>query len=115
MPRYFKNQIAVDLLYNACTFNLDEDKADDYVEDYERFLNNVNSITNVRVKLAYVVNVLKDYTLANKLKEKAFREIEKCKIKGLALYEEKLVKALTDNLPENSLEEKALEEVGENN
>ena len=115
MPRYFKNQIAVDLLYNACTFNLDEDKADDYVEDYERFLNNVNSITNVRVKLAYVTNVLKDYILANKLKEKAFREIAKCKIKGLALYEEKLVKALTDNLPENSLEDDRVEEVDENN
>ncbi|MBR1984056.1 MAG: hypothetical protein IKA12_05170 [Clostridia bacterium] len=94
MPKYYKNAVSADLLYNACTFDYDEDTADNLVEDLDKYLNNVNTLTNLRIKLAYAVKILKDDALIERLKEKLDREIEYCAIKGITAYEQKLVNRL---------------------
>jgi hypothetical protein len=94
MPKYYKNVVIADLLYNACTFDFDEDTADNLVEDLDKYLNNVNTLTNLRIKLAYAVKILKDDALIERLKEKIDSEIEYCAIKGITAYEQKLVNRL---------------------
>ena len=94
MPKYYKNAITADLLYNACTFDFDEEKADNYVEDLDKYLNNINTLTNLRIKLAYAKKIVQDDELAQRLKEKFERETEYSTIKGITLYEQKLVNKL---------------------
>lgn len=101
MPKAYAGAVMADLLYNACTFDFDEEKADNLVEDNERYLNGVNNFTNLRIKSAYLTYVVKDYALANEFISKAEREVDKCRVEGLKKYEQKLISKIKRDLPKN--------------
>ena len=63
----------------------------------EKYLNNVNTATNVRAKLAYILNVQGEKELVDMFYDKGVREANKCQIKGLGLYEKKLLDNLINN------------------
>ncbi len=90
LPKYFVAPIMVDALYNACTFDYDDKKADEITEDYEKYLNNVNTATNVRAKLAYLLYVKGEKDAFDIFYKKGVKEADKCQIKGLGLFERKL-------------------------
>ncbi len=98
MPKMYSGAVMADLLYNACTFDFNEEKADDLVEDNERYLNRVNNLTNLRIKAAYLTYVVKDYAAAKEFLDKAEREVEKCRISGIKKYEGKLVSKIKNDL-----------------
>ena len=90
VPNAYKMAIKVDALYNACTFDYNEDTADDLAYELEKFLNNVNTATNVRAKLAYLLYVRKETEYAEVFYKKGIRESKKYFIKGLGEFERKL-------------------------
>ncbi len=97
MPKAYTFVVKTDMLYNACTFDYDEEVADDLVYELEKYLNNVNTATNVRAKLAYILNVQGEKELVDMFYNKGVREANKCQIKGLGLYEKKLLDNLINN------------------
>ncbi len=100
-PKYYKNIIKVDALYNACTFDYNEELADDLVYELEKYLNNVNTVTNVRAKLAYILYVSKETSNVDMFYEKAIKEARRCKIKGLGEFEIKLLENMKKDFPVN--------------
>ena len=94
LPKEYMNIVKTDALYNACTFDFNEDKADDLMYELEKYLNNVNTVTNVRVKLAYLLNVKQEKEGLDMFFTKGYKEADRCQIKGLGLYERKLFDAL---------------------
>lgn len=98
MPRIYQGVVMADLLYNACAINLDEEKADNLVEDNEKYLNKVNNFTNLRIKAAYLLYVVKETAQAKEFIEKAERELLKCKIPGIIKFETKLINKIKADL-----------------
>lgn len=94
MPKAYINVIKTDALYNSCTFDYDEDRADDLMYELEKYLNNVNSATNVRVKLAYLLYVKREKGAVDMFFKKASKEANKSQIKGYGAFEMKLLEKL---------------------
>ena len=94
MPKEWQNVIKADALYNACTFDYNEDLADDLTYEIEKYLNSNNTITNVRIKLAYLLYVRKEFESLEIFIKKAEREIKRCQLKGVAKFEEKLIEKI---------------------
>ncbi|MBR2498184.1 MAG: hypothetical protein IKB67_00490 [Clostridia bacterium] len=90
VPKAYRFAIQTDALYNACTFDYNENTADDLAYELEKFLNNVNTATNVRAKLAYLLYVRKEKESAEAFYKKGIRESKKYFIKGLGEFERKL-------------------------
>ena len=84
----------VDALYSACTFNYNEEVADDLTYELEKFINNVNTPANLRAKLAYIQNVRKETEALEYFYKKAIKEAKKCPISGLSKFEQKLINEL---------------------
>ena len=100
-PKGYECAIKTDLLYNACTFDYDEDKADDLVYELEKYLNNVNTVQTVRAKLAYLIRVKRETENTDVFFKKGYKEADRCQIKGLGKYERKLYDGLKASLKEN--------------
>ena len=94
LPKNFVMIAKTDALYNACTFDYNEEVADDLLYEVEDYINNVNSATNLRVKIAYLVNVNKEMENLDMFFKKAYKEASKEQLKGLTLYETKLLDKL---------------------
>ncbi len=94
IPKSMQPIFKADLLYNACTTNYNENLADELMYECEKYLNGVNTATSVRIKLAYKLNVLKDYDNVNEFYEKGIREVKRSAVKGYAAFEEKLLDSL---------------------
>ena len=94
LPKSFYAIFMVDALYNACTFDFDEDRADDIMYEVDKYINSINNATNVRTKLAYLLNVRQETEGADIFFTKAYKEANKCQIKGLGLMEIKLLDEL---------------------
>lgn len=94
MPKNYKIQAKLNCLYNACTFDYNEDVADDIMYDIERFLNNVNTASTVRVKLAYLINIKGEIDSFDIFYKKGLKEADRCQIKGLGRFERKLFERL---------------------
>ena len=90
MPKAYRVVVKTDALYNACTFDYDEDAADDLTYELEKYLNNVNTATNVRAKLAYLLYVRKEKEVVEVFYKKGMKETKKYLIKGLGEFERKL-------------------------
>lgn len=90
LPKSYNLIIKTNALYNACTFDFDEQKADDLTYELEKYLNNVNTAVNVRTKLAYLINVRQETQSAEVFFKKGYKEADRCQIKGLGEYERKL-------------------------
>ena len=97
MPKEYAYSVKVDALYNACTFDFDEQIADDLVYELEKYLNNVNNSTNVRAKLAYLLYVKREKENADIFYKKGVKEANKGQIKGLALFERKLLDKMKED------------------
>ena len=99
MPPSVKNTVKVDLLYSYCTFNYNEDKADELMYELEKYLSNRNETVEVRTKLAYLLKVVKEVEDAQIFVKKLRREINRHQISGLAKMEEKLLTELIKDHP----------------
>ena len=91
MPKEFIPAVKTDMLYALCTYDFNEDRADDVMYEIERYLNKNNSVTNVRVKLAYILRVRKEKELFEQFYNKAIKEANRCQIKGFGKFENKLL------------------------
>ncbi len=91
LPKEYVYQIKTDALYNACTFDYNEELADDLVYELEKYLNNINTATNVRVKLAYLLYVKREKENLDIFYKKGIKEADRGQIKGLTLFERKLL------------------------
>ncbi len=94
LPKSYYTVFMVDALYNACTFDFNEERADDIMYDIDKYINNVNNATNVRVKLAYLLNVRRESEGADIFYKKGYKEANRCQIKGLGLMEKRLLDEL---------------------
>ncbi len=90
LPKQVKFVAQTNALYNACTFDFNEEKADDLMYELEKFLNNVNTALTVRAKLAYLIYVSKQTENAETFYKKGLKEAKRCGIKGLTAFETKL-------------------------
>ena len=94
MPKYFVYAVKTDALYNACTFDYNEDKADEYMYELEKCLNKNNDATSLRVKLAYILLTKGERVILEDFYNKGLKEAKKCRLKGLRQFETKLLEGL---------------------
>ena len=94
IPKSVIYPIKADALYNACTFDKNEEFADEMMYELEKYLNNVNTATNVRIKLAYILSVRDEKEGADVFIKKAKKEAKRHKIKGLGRMELSLIEEL---------------------
>ena len=90
-PKELAMMINANLLYNACTFDYNEELADDLTFELEKYLNNVNTASNVRIKLAYIYFVQKEKEALEVFYKKGIREADKMILKGLGAFEKRLL------------------------
>ena len=99
IPKAYAYAVKTDALYNACTFDFNEELADDLTYELEKYLNNVNSVTNVRAKLAYILYVRKENQTLDIFYKKGLKEADRCKIKGQGVFERKLFEKMKEDFP----------------
>lgn len=97
MPKYINSAVKVDALYNACTFDFNEETADDIVYEIEKYLNNVNTASSVRAKLAYLIYVRREKENLDMFFKKGFKEADRCQISGLGKFERKLFEKMQND------------------
>lgn len=102
LPKHYTLQFKADALFNACTFDLDESVADDLMYELEKYLNNINTATNVRIKLAYLMNINGEKDGLDIFIKKARKEAKRSQIKGLGDYENKLLDRLVVGFDKNN-------------
>lgn len=98
MPKNFYYIAKTNELYNACTFDYNEETADDIMYEIEKYLNGVNNTNTVRAKLAYLINVKKEKECLDIFYKKGIKEADRCQIKGLGLFEKKLFDELKEKV-----------------
>ena len=96
LPKAYIVIFKIDALYNACTFAMDEDKADEIMYEVDRYINAVNDCQTLRTKLAYLLNVRQEREGADMFFNKAYKEADKCQLKGLGLMERNLLDGLKE-------------------
>lgn len=100
-PKSVMYPVKADALYNACTFDYDEERADDLTYETEKYLNGENSLTNVRIKAAYLLYVRKDAGAVDVFYKKGLRDVKRCALSGYGKFEKKLL----DKIKEDSVAE----------
>lgn len=90
-PKSVMNVAKADALYNACTFDYNEERADDLTYEIEKYLNSDNSLTNVRIKAAYLLYVKKDVSAVDIFYKKGLRDVKRCVLSGYGAFEKKLL------------------------
>ena len=91
LPSHYMTEIKSDALYNACTFDFNEEKADDLTYELEKYLNKVNTPTTIRIKLSYILFVKGERDMFEPFYNKGVKMASKCQIKGLGRFETKLL------------------------
>ena len=97
MPKGYVKVVKVDALFNACTFNYDEDVADDLTYELEKYLNNVNTAQTLRAKLAYLLYVRKEKEVFDIFYNQGIKVAENSQLKGLKVFETKLFEKIKQN------------------
>ena len=104
LEEYFSNEYIdvakINALYNACTFDYDEDKADDLMYELEKVLNSDTNPTKIRVKLAYILFVTGETHLLEDFYKKGVKEALKSQIKGYGKFEISLLDQMKDKIME---------------
>lgn len=90
LPKELEYSAKADSLYNACTFDYNEERADELMYELEKYLNSENTATNLRIKLAYLLYVKKEKEYAEDFYNRGVKVASKCFIKGLGKTEIKL-------------------------
>lgn len=101
MPKTVASVIKTDLLYNSCTFDFNASRADELTYELEKFLNNVNTSENIRAKLAYNLYVRREKNGLSEFYNRGIKEANRNPVKGLALYEKKLLLKMKDEIMAN--------------
>lgn len=91
LPKEYEMAIKTDFLFNACYIEKNDEKAEDYLYEVEKYVNNVNTATNLRIKMAYLLFIGNEEIDVDMFYKKAIKEAKKSQIKGLELYETKLI------------------------
>ncbi len=94
MPRHFALATKVDALYNACTFDYDEELADDLMYELEKALDKDDSVTSYRVRLAYILCVKGEKEILEPFYKRAVKVANKCHLSGLKRFETRLLEEL---------------------
>ena len=94
MPDSFYYHISAEELYSKCTFDYDEDLADELMYELEDYLNNNNTVENVRTKLAYLENGVKENDDLTDFYNKFTREAKRLVLSGQKEFELKLIKSI---------------------
>ena len=94
LPKSYYAVFLVDALYNACTFDFNEERADDVLYEVDKYINNVNNSSNVRAKLAYLLYVRRESEGLDMFFNKAYKEANRCQLKGLGIMERRLLDEL---------------------
>ena len=94
ITKAMENQINADILYAYSTYMLSAEKADNLMEDYDKYLNKVSTPLNMRAKLAYVKNVLADEEIFNEMYPLCENLAKTIDIAGLKKFELKLLETL---------------------
>ena len=102
MPNDLYNYFRVEELYRACTYCFDPKLADELTYELEKHLNNVNSVENVRAKLAYILYVVKDEIDFEEFYKKGIRESKRLVVAGQRDYEIKLFDKMKKDFPKTS-------------
>ncbi|MDY6367106.1 MAG: hypothetical protein SPL13_01110, partial [Clostridia bacterium] len=98
MPKIYRTSVCINELYNACTFDFNEELADDLMYDYDKYLNSYNNATNLRIKLAYALYVKKEKAYVRELFDLGIKRSGKMPIKGQGLFEEKLLRRMESDV-----------------
>lgn len=102
-PKTIMNTVKANALYNACTFDYDENKADDYAYELEKYLNNKNDLTNIRIKMAYILYVKKEKESIEAFYRKGIKESKKYILLGYGKFEEKLLDKIKNDVEKIAL------------
>lgn len=114
MPKFMKAEVKKDFLYDACALKLNENDADDLADELEKNLNSDNSARGLRVKAAYLLYVLKNYPEVPKFLEGAKKAAKKEMLKGIGLFEAKLIGRMEEKVEEIAKTPMPLDEQAEN-
>lgn len=98
LPKDLLTVVKADALYNACMFDGSEDTVDDYMYELEKYLNKVNTLTNLRIKLAYSMFIKDEDLDVEEFYTACINEADKAKIKGYGKFEKKLLKQVKETL-----------------
>lgn len=94
VPKSMRAVFEADELYGYCVINKNSEKADELMYELDKYLNNCNNATNIRIKMAYLINILNEKDNLLVFYKKGLREIKKEQLKGVALFEKKLLDGL---------------------
>lgn len=86
LPSNAINLIKTYALYSYCTFDFNEESADDFMFELEKHLNATNDALNVLTKLAYILRVDGNSECFDKFYDKGIKEANKMKLKGLGTF-----------------------------
>lgn len=103
MPKELEMLCKLNALYDACTFNYNDEKADDYMYEVENVLNADMSPTSFRIRLAYVLYVTKNKEIVNDFYKKCLKLCKKYYILGVSKFERKLVDRMKKDLPKEEI------------
>ncbi len=79
------------LLFAYCTFDLDENNADELMLELQHYLNTKNDALSLLVKIAYITGVEKRNDVVNLFYNKLIKEADKMKISGLGTFYKRLI------------------------
>ena len=94
LPKAYLNIVKTNALYAACTFIKDEDAADDYMSELEKYLNKRNGSLEIRAKIAYILYIRKETEALDAFYKQGVKETNRAVLRGLGLFERKLLEEL---------------------
>nr|MBO4517494.1 hypothetical protein [Clostridia bacterium] len=94
LPKGYLNAVKTDALYNACTFDRNEETADDLTAELEKYLNKRNGSAEIRAKTAYLLYIKQERDALDIFYKKGVIEANKCNLRGLGLFERKLLEEM---------------------
>ena len=104
-PKSYRFSLKTDLLYNACAIDKDFELADDLMYELEKYLNKSNTVTNVRVKMAYLLYVKGETESLDMFYKKGVKEANKHQLKGLGILEKKLLDGIKSDIQTENVKE----------
>jgi len=102
LPDELYNYFRTEELYKCCTYDFNEARADELTYELDKYLNNVNSVENVRAKLAYVLYVSKQEIDFDEFYKKGVREAKRLVVSGQKEYELKLLGQMKNDFPKET-------------
>ena len=94
LPKNYLNTVKTDALYNACTFDKNEETADELMAELEKYLNKHNGSAEIRAKTAYLLYIKEEKGALDAFYKKGVLEANKCNLRGLGLFERKLLEEM---------------------